>query len=275
MTLTVLSDDDVHKLLHELTDDEIEAFRRNLGTALHDYSSGAQDVPACSANQPSRIQLCSGDKTTLFIPAQTSTATGVKVVTLGTPPSAAGSRSSSFAPASQASPSPGTSSPSLQDSAASSSTYLVPASLPSTATPSSTTPTGTLTLLDRAGTPTALIAAPSLTAFRTALAATFLLTKRNRVHSIAVFGAGQQAYWHVRLALHLRGADIHHVRIINRTFAGAEPLLRTITTDPAWAALRARNPKLDFSVLSAEYKEYPRLLKEVISLVRSTRFCEC
>ena len=58
------------------------------------------------------------------------------------------------------------------------------------------------------------------------------------------------------------------MRIINRSFAGAEPLLQAIHTDPAWSALREgegarRGGKgVDFSVLSAEYGEYARVLKE-------------
>ena len=256
MPLIVLSDDDVHRLLHDLTNDELEVFRGNLGSALHEYSTGNQDVPTCSSNQPSRIQLCAKGRTTLVIPAQTSAATGVKIVTLGTPPPLPGtteSSRSSFATTASSN----ASNPSTRES----SIYSVP-SLPSTATDTGTSPAGTVTLLAPSGAPIALIAAPTLTAFRIALASTQLLQKRTRLHSVVVFGAGAQAYWHIRLALLLRGADIHHVRIINRSFAGAEPLLKTIMTDPSWAALRHANPKLDFSVLSAEFGEYPRLLKE-------------
>ena len=270
MPLTVLSDDDVHGLLHNLSKDELEVFRGNLGNALHEYSTGAQDVPACSSNQPSRIQLCGKGKTTLVIPAQTSAATGVKVVTVGTPPPLPATPESSRSSFNTSTSANG-SNPSL-NSTRDSSLYSLP-SLPSTTTGTSTAPTGTLTLLSPAGTPIALVAASSLTAFRTALASTLLLQKRTRLHSIAVFGAGAQAYWHIRLALLLRGADIHHVRIINRSFAGAEPLLKTIMTDPSWAALRGANPKLDFSVLSAEFGEYPRLLKEHVRDADAIFFC--
>ena len=263
MPLTVLSDDDIHRLLHSLTRDDLEGFRENLASALHEYSTGTQEIAACSSNQSGRIQLHHIGKTTLIIPAQISTAAGVKVVTLATPP-APSSTGDSSARSSIATPSsPNASNPSLASpsTAASSSLYSVH-SLPSTDTGSSTAPAGTLTLQDPAGRPMALLAASSLTAFRTALAATFLLPKRTRLHSICVFGAGAQAYWHIRLALALRGADIHHVHIVNRSFTGAEPLLRTIMTDPSWEELRNANPKLKFDVLSAEYGEYPRVLKE-------------
>ena len=52
------------------------------------------------------------------------------------------------------------------------------------------------------------------------------------------------------------------MRIINRSFAGAEPLLKEIYTSESWKGLRDANKKLDFSVLSREYGEYDRLLKE-------------
>lgn len=84
------------------------------------------------------------------------------------------------------------------------------------------------------------------------------------MHTVVIFGAGAQAYWHLRVALLLRGKEIHHVRIINRTFATAGPLLRTIYTSPLWTALRSSNPKLDFTLLTPEYGEYQRLLKEYI-----------
>lgn len=104
--------------------------------------------------------------------------------------------------------------------------------------------------------------AEELTAFRTALASTLLFSRRSKVHSITVFGAGKQAYWHIRLALILRGPEIHHVNIINRSFTTTEPLMREIYKSEDWVDLRNSNEKLRFSVLSGEYGEYTRLLKE-------------
>lgn len=38
-----------------------------------------------------------------------------------------------------------------------------------------------------------------------------LFEKRQSVHDVTIFGAGKQAYWHARLALLLRGEEIHHM----------------------------------------------------------------
>lgn len=43
------------------------------------------------------------------------------------------------------------------------------------------------------------------------LASTMLFEKRQSVHDVTIFGAGKQAYWHARLALLLRGEEIHHM----------------------------------------------------------------
>lgn len=97
-----------------------------------------------------------------------------------------------------------------------------------------------------------------MTAFRTALAATMLLRKRENVHTITVFGAGKQAYWHIRLSLLLRGQDIKRVNIINRSFARAQPLLQEFYSE----AQHDWRSGTKFSVLSTEYGEYERVLKE-------------
>lgn len=60
----------------------------------------------------------------------------------------------------------------------------------------------------------------------------------------------------------LRGTEIHHVDIVNRSFARAKTLMHDFYTSPDWADLRDANPKLAFSILSAEYGEFQRLLKE-------------
>ena len=229
MPLTVLSDKEVDDILHSLTRSDIERFQHNLAEALHDYSTGTQEeTSACSQNQPLRTVLKSQHGTTLFMPAQNESVTGIKVVTVGA------SASQSFASSSADTPR------------------------------ASTRPNGTLSLLDpMTGSPLAFLAASSLTAFRTALASTILFAKRTRVHSILVFGAGAQAYWHIRLACLLRGHEIHHVRIVNRSYSPT--LLQTFYTDPRWTELRAAaNPKLDFSMLSTEYGDYERLLKQYV-----------
>ena len=64
-----------------------------------------------------------------------------------------------------------------------------------------TSPRGSVTLLDGESLPFALINAHELTAFRTALASLMMFNRRKKVRTILVFGAGTQAYWHIRLAL--------------------------------------------------------------------------
>ena len=245
MPLTILTDADVRSLLLSLNRDDILSLQHNLADALHDYSTGTQETTGCcSANQPERISIPgSNGQTTLFMPASTGTTKGMKIVSLLAPSSSPVASSSS----------------SINTLTT---TNSARSSRPSATSSQSTTPRGSLTLLDIAGTPLGFINAEELTAFRTALASTLLLSKRSKVHSIAVFGAGKQAYWHIRLALILRGSEIHHVNVINRSFTGAQPLMREIYKSEEWANLRTANSKLRFSTLSAEYGEYERLLRE-------------
>lgn len=49
---------------------------------------------------------------------------------------------------------------------------------------------------------------------------------------------------------------------MNRGFARAQDLLQEIHTSPDWTDLRAANSKLRFSVVSTDYGEYNRVLKE-------------
>ncbi|MCJ1315548.1 hypothetical protein MMC15_000868 [Xylographa vitiligo] len=247
MPLTILTDGDVRSLLHLLNREDILALQHNLAEALHDYSTGTQETSGCcSANQPQRISIPSGKgQTTLFMPARTGTTTGVKIVTLASGPAPKPSKASDTNSVNSLTPS----SP-------------APSVKPSVTSSQSTTPRGSLTVLDSAGFPLGFINAEELTAFRTALASTLIFSKRKRVHSITVFGAGKQAYWHIRLALILRGAEIHHINIINRSFTTTEPLMKEIYTSKDWTSLRNANDKLRFSVMSEEYRDYARLLKE-------------
>ncbi|KAL8827446.1 MAG: hypothetical protein Q9170_007012 [Blastenia crenularia] len=274
MPLTVLSDADIHSLLFSLTREDVVALQENLAEALHEYSTGTQETTGCcQTNQPQRISIpATNNQTTLFMPASTSKSRGIKIATLAaSEPSRHGSLTSLH------------STPSIASSASSQSTSqstppatpATPASQmsnlslagstptdPSIASSQSTSPIGSLTLLTASGQPYGFLAASELTAFRTALAATMLFTRRTNVHTIAVFGAGAQALWHIRLALLLRGPEIHHVHIINRKFERARELMTNIYTSPEWKDLRKSNDKLDFSIVSNEYGEYNRLLKD-------------
>ncbi|KAJ5964231.1 Ornithine cyclodeaminase/mu-crystallin [Penicillium vulpinum] len=121
-----------------------------------------------------------------------------------------------------------------------------------------TSPRGSVTLLDDESLPFALINAHELTAFRTALASLMMFNRRKKVRTIVVFGAGTQAYWHIRLALVLRGEDIRRVYIVNRSFERAAKLLQEI--------YRSENNKwrrdVKFSAISTDFGEYSRVLKE-------------
>ncbi|OGE51731.1 hypothetical protein PENARI_c012G04993 [Penicillium arizonense] len=121
-----------------------------------------------------------------------------------------------------------------------------------------TSPRGSVTLLDGESLPFALINAHELTAFRTALASLMMFNKRKKVRTLLVFGAGTQAYWHIRLALVLRGEDIRRVYIVNRSFDRAAEVLRDIYS-PENAEWRR---DIKFSAMSSEFGEYGRILKE-------------
>ncbi|CAF9934026.1 MAG: hypothetical protein ALECFALPRED_005827 [Alectoria fallacina] len=276
MPLTVLSNTDIHSLLITLTRDDIAELQHNLAEALHDYSTGTQESTiGCSANQPQRIAVPAANKQiTLFMPASTSTSRGLKIITLATAPVPSSTPSlSKLSIDSPRSGSPAPKSPSISIASSRSSTTLAsytssvssaPSADPSVASSQTTTPRGSLTLLTSTGIPYAFLDAEALTAFRTALASTIIFNRRSNVHSITVFGAGEQAKWHIRLALMLRGSEIHHVDIINRSFARAKALMHEFYTSPEWEDLRNANSKLAFSIVSSEFGEYQRLLKQHI-----------
>lgn len=251
----ILTDENVRTLLVSLNRADVEALQESLAEALRIYSTGTEDrYDACSAKQPHRtvIRLRDG-RTTMFMPAANCDSIGMKIISLSESDARNVSSSGHVSPL--ASPSPST-----PISAATSTTAVDTASTaPSIASSQSTTPHGSLTLLDHSGSPLALLNAEELTAFRTALAATMLLRRREHVSTLTVFGAGKQAYWHIRLALLLRGQDIKHVHVINRSFARAQTLLQDIYSgdnSPDWRG------STKFSILAADYGEYERVLKE-------------
>lgn len=106
-----------------------------------------------------------------------------------------------------------------------------------------------------------------------------LFKKRQNVHDLVVFGAGKQAYWHIRLALLLRGDEIHHLNIINRDFERVHQLLsklyqpneeaRQWSADeqhiPAYRPGAEQNlPHPKIQILTPSHGEYQRLLKSTI-----------
>ena len=288
MPLTVLSDADVRSLLFTLSRPEVERLRESLCDALNEYSTGTQETTGCcSSNQPQRIAIPGPDgSATLFMPASTSTSRGMKIVSLeapasprqdsiasdkgtSTPTSTTSSQPPSIANLSLASSNSSSTLSSISTRTAKSTLFPIT----SVASSDSTTPRGSLTLISPNGIPYALVNAEELTAFRTALASTLMFSKRTNVHSVVVFGAGRQAEWHIRLALLLRGEDIHHVDIVNRSFTRASDLLQKIYTLPEWEELRNKNSKLKFSVVSSEYGEYTRILKEHVRKADAIFMC--
>ncbi|KAF2104296.1 NAD(P)-binding protein [Rhizodiscina lignyota] len=257
MPLTILTDQEVKKLLHSLSPQDILVLQQSLADALHYYSANYEDetVNGCSASyQPHRTVVKRKDgQTTLVMPATSDDAMGVKVVTLGesketsptTPPMQRSSVSSSATVSTMGS----MSSLSISDSPRS----------PTTAS-SGTSPKGSLTIFDSSGSPRALMNAEEITAFRTALASLMLFKKRETVHDVTIFGAGKQAYWHLRLALLLRGPEVHHINIINRSFERAQQLVHDLIKSPQGADLP--HPKI--AIITPGHQEYERLLKSTI-----------
>jgi ornithine cyclodeaminase/alanine dehydrogenase-like protein (mu-crystallin family) len=260
MPLTVLTDSDVRTLLLSLKKDEIEGLQESLAEALHEYSTGDTNSSCCSSYQPQRTVIHRKGITTLFMPASTGESLGMKIIALEASEAPELKKESSGSLTSAMSGvtlSPSTTKSS--NSSISGASFQPPASVASS---SGTTPRGTLTMLDRSGLPIGLVNAEELTAFRTALAATIIFNKRHNVHTITCFGAGRQAYWHLRLALILRGSEIKHINIINRSFERSIKLMKQFQVheeqDEAW------HSNAQFSALSPEFQEYGRILKEQV-----------
>lgn len=129
---------------------------------------------------------------------------------------------------------------------------------------SSTTPLGALTLYRPSGAPYGFLNAESLTAFRTALASTLLLVRRNHLKTITCFGAGAQAFWHIRLSLLLRGTSIRHIHILNRSFDRSRELVKKLHTIPYAVKESEGWANTKFSIVTEGYGEYQRLLKEQV-----------
>lgn len=85
------------------------------------------------------------------------------------------------------------------------------------------------------------------------------------MHTITAFGSGEQAYWHIRLALMLRGSTIRHVNIINQRFSeSAKHILKRFHAVPADIKKREGWTDADFGILTPGYGEFTRLLREQV-----------
>ena len=313
MPLTVLSDLDVSRILHSFKKEDIEQLQVQLADALHWYSTSADENDYCSDFQPERTTVKRRDgSTTLFLPASGANGQAVKVINISAPDTGGGfpsldnlsldttnsSRSSLSSPTGSSSPRGSISTIASTSTAASTSTTGSGSTARTASTAATTISTssnlpdvsldadktaeptirGSLTLLDAAGNTTGLINAAEVTAFRTALASTMMLKKRHSVHDITVFGAGRQAYWHIRLAMLLRGDDIHHLNIITRNFDSARKcIMRLHNPVPEIPGFENTipdkyNAKTKKTILTPMHTEYQRLLKEY---VRSSNVIFC
>lgn len=231
MSLSVLNDEQIRLLLESLTADELESFILSLKGALHDYSNGSQ-VPGGDADihQPHRQSVHSSrtGATTLFMPSSSPAGAGVKVITLSPPRSKHDDEGEAEGK------------PKIK-------------------------PTGAITLFSETGQPVGILHASTLTAFRTALASACLVVRRNRIHTITAFGSGEQAYWHIRLALMLRGPTIRQVNVINRRFSDScRFILKRLYAVPNAVKEREGWQDAQFGILTPGYGEFDRLLKDQV-----------
>ncbi|PHH60461.1 hypothetical protein CDD81_1636 [Ophiocordyceps australis] len=223
MTLTVLSDQQVSAILEGLTLATLDEFRHVLASALHEISTNTGADGRDEYQQPLRISTRHAASKVTTLYMPSCGPQGMGCKVVSLPPTGA-----------------------IAD-----------------LSPKASAPTGVINLFSPDGTPIALVHARTLTAFRTALASTCLLNRRANVRTITVFGSGEQAYWHVRLALMMRGSTIRHVNVINRRFSeNAAAILQKFTLLPqavkeheGWAQAR-------FGLLTPSFHEYDRLLKE-------------
>jgi ornithine cyclodeaminase/alanine dehydrogenase-like protein (mu-crystallin family) len=115
------------------------------------------------------------------------------------------------------------------------------------------------------GKPFGFLNAEEVTAFRTALASSLLMVRRRKVKTLTVFGAGKQAYWHIRLALILRGRTIRKVHLINRDFnERATGLMKAFVKFDAATKRREGWFDTTFDLTSLKYVEVDRLLKDYV-----------
>lgn len=127
------------------------------------------------------------------------------------------------------------------------------------------TPHGVLAIMSPTGAPTGFLNAEELTAFRTALSSSLLFTRRQTFKSLVVFGAGRQAYWHIRLALMLRGKPLKTVYIINRSFSDRVPeLLNMFLGMDQETKEREGWANVKFSILTPGYRDYQRMIREYL-----------
>ncbi|CAI7602738.1 unnamed protein product [Penicillium pancosmium] len=275
MPLTILSRSQLREVLHSLTREEITALQLNLSEALREYSTGAQDKGCSATYQPQRTAITRQNGcTTLFMPASTGQTIGIKMISLqdGSAAGCAVERAG-LDIADGDSTSSRSRTGSVRNSVASLSSDLSDLSVDSSQEDSSSiSPTVTTTTSgsggDSADSSTLLSGCVnqqpvvdnnvSNTMGAWPGAGTRDTSPKGSVRTILVFGAGTQAYWHIRLALSLRGDEIRRVYIVNRSFERAAKLLRDIylPENTKWRG------DTKFSAMSTDFGEYNRIIKE-------------
>ncbi|RKF57881.1 Uncharacterized protein GcM3_185039 [Golovinomyces cichoracearum] len=230
MPLTILTDYQVKYLLNNLSKSEVHTLQDSMRYALHEYATGASSSQISTDDQPNRTMVSTRNgKTTLFMPAVTTGSIGMKVITLNTP------------------------SPYTGSSANKSNSQL------------DASPEGALTLMTAEGKPFAFINSKEITAFRTAITSTLLVSRRTKVKVLTCFGCGRQAYWHVRLTLLLRGSTIKKVHFINRDFSNRSAALMKefLDFDPE---VRKREGWADttFDLTSLRFGDIEKTLKVLV-----------
>jgi ornithine cyclodeaminase/alanine dehydrogenase-like protein (mu-crystallin family) len=107
--------------------------------------------------------------------------------------------------------------------------------------------------------------AEEVTAFRTALASSLLMLRRTKIKTITVFGTGKQAFWHVRIALLLRGSTIKKVHFFSRDFnERSTALMKTFYGFDMETKRREGWSETKFDLTGMKYGEVDRLLKEYV-----------
>jgi ornithine cyclodeaminase/alanine dehydrogenase-like protein (mu-crystallin family) len=197
--MLVLRREDIISLLSDLTLDQCLQLLHILWQTLAEFSAGnSSGEPVI--HQPVRDQIVTRQgHTTLFMPASdTTTTTGIKIVTL---PNSGGS------------------------------------------------PRGAINVFSPDGELLGLLNAEEITAFRTALSTMIPFKRHALPHkaSIAVFGAGKQAEWHIRLALLLAPEKVAKITILNRGRQNLEKLNRRVVNE-----LHTMHPEVRFELLAKE-----------------------
>ncbi|KAI1065761.1 hypothetical protein NW752_006210 [Fusarium irregulare] len=225
MTYTVLSNDQVNSILEGLNIEELEEFRHVLASSLHEFSTG---IPALEEafQEPERTSTLHPETMAETLYVPSCAPCGMGCKVI-----------SSISPEA----------PQYSDNT------------------EQLSPVGVVNLFRPDGTPLGIINATALTAFRTALASTCLLARRNHVKTLTVFGSGLQAYWHIRLALMMRGSTIKKIHVINHRWSETATglLKRFANIDPE---IKQREGWYDtkFGLLIPAFHEYKRLIKEQI-----------